>query len=96
MSRGSPASGYTLEEQETIIRWDQASDTAHIGTMSQPLIRQLGRREIEPETVECDAGGKIIAATYTVPRKWIKVSPPRRVSDQERERLAEMGRQKAR
>ncbi len=54
--------------------------------MGKALDREflMARRGIKPIR-EDRSEGRVIACTYEVPKSWIKISPPRRVSEEQRE-----------
>ena len=76
---------YTLYEQETIISMNNAEKTANIYTMQRHIINKLLKIAKErPDEV------KIISQTedaleVVVPKRYIRITPPRLVSDEERE-----------
>lgn len=79
----------TKEEQETIIRYDQADGRAIIDTYDRTLIRRLDNliltHEEDIKLVAASDG----CATYTVPKRWIKVIAPRKMSEEDKEKLRE-------
>lgn len=74
------------EEQETIITFNENDPTASVYTMNRALIRKLDgltvTRANEARRVKTYPDG---AQEYEVPKKWVKVSPPRILSDAQRE-----------
>jgi len=79
----------TRYEQETIINFNDEEKMASVYTHNKALTRKLDKLAQErPE--EC----RLIRLTdrageYTIPKKWVKVSPPRKVSEQQREQMRE-------
>lgn len=80
---------WTEEERETIIRWDDSSDTAEIWTASPKEIKRLrsDARFTETESVTYPEGE---AATFTIPvDHWSPIKGAKRiVSEEERARRA--------
>lgn len=74
------------EEQETIITFNEKDPTASVYTMNGALIRKLDSltqsRPDDARRVKTYPDG---AQEYEVPKKWVKVSPPRILSDAQRE-----------
>ena len=68
---------HTPEERETTIVWDQATSKATISTAGIRLIHHLTRLGVKPERTTREYG-RVVEAEYTVPRSWIRVSPPHR------------------
>lgn len=68
----------TREEQETIIIFNEAEQSAEISTFNGALIRRLTQlckdRPSECTGDEPDADGEV---KFVVPKKWIKVNPKR-------------------
>lgn len=76
-------------ECETIVVMDDSGKDAEVFTFNEPLIRKLknyaAERPDECRIVqEYESGG----CTFEVPKKWVKVSPPRKMSDEQREAAA--------
>lgn len=74
----------TNEERETVIRYDQTPEEANVWTCDPALMRRLEARGVKPSRVEKD-GGRVFAKEYRVPKRWVKISPPRQVSESQRE-----------
>ena len=76
-------------EQETIINYNEEEKTASIYTHNRALRRKLDRLAQErPE--DCRPGPTAHggqAAEYIVPKAWVKVNPPRRLTEAQREQL---------
>lgn len=74
------------EEQETIITFNEKDQTANVYTMNKALTRKLDSltvtRADDARRVKTYPDG---AQEYEVPKKWVKVSPPRILSDAQRE-----------
>lgn len=78
---------YTKYEQETIFNYNQEEKTASCYTHDPALIRKLDRlcEKDEAITVCRDGEGW---KEYTFPKSWLKVRPPRQLSDEQRQNLA--------
>ena len=80
-------------EQETIITYNQGEKEADVFTYDKTLQAKLDNllgknKDIRTKGAHAafrDTGAKV----YLVPKKWIKVSPPRVVSEENRKRLSE-------
>lgn len=76
-------------ERETIIGFNEAEDTASVYTHSRALRRKLDKLSAErPEDCKLfrtSHDGQ--AAEFYIPKKWIKISPPRKISAAQRETL---------
>ena len=73
------------QEQETIILFNEAEDTATVDTCNPALIRKLDKlitcRENTMITlIREDAHGK----AYVIPKKWVKVSQPPMLTEEQR------------
>lgn len=78
----------TKYEQETLISYNQEEDAAIIDTCDKKMIRKLDKLcdKLLTITVENqNQHGKI----YKLPKKWIKISTPRQLSEKTRKELAE-------
>lgn len=79
----------TKIEQETIILFNEAEQTAEIYTHNRKLKQRLSAiRDERPDdvTLVCDND---LSATYRCPKSWLKISPPRRLSDEQRQSMAQ-------
>lgn len=78
-----------LEEQETIITFNEKDPTASVYTMNRALIRKLdgltATRANEARRVKTYPDG---AQEYEVPKKWVKVQPSRVYSEEQRAVMA--------
>lgn len=76
-------------ERETIMNFNEAEDTASVYTHSRALRRKLDKLSADrPEDCKLfrtSHDGQ--AAEFYVPKKWIKISPPRKMSEEQREKL---------
>nr|MBQ4456586.1 hypothetical protein [Clostridia bacterium] len=78
-------SNYSRYEQETIINFNEEESTAQVYTFNRSLQTKLRKlSEERPEECRIDpderrtCGGA--AAAYIVPKSWVKVAPPRKVT----------------
>lgn len=78
-------------ERETIITYNEQEKTAVVYTCNPVLKRKLdGLTAARPD--ECKLLRRFpdgVGVEYEVPKKWVKVSPPRFVSEETRAALAE-------
>lgn len=85
------------DERETIIRFDETQAPATVYTFNPAMIRKIDALTDErPEEVSCIKAESINGVEmreYTIPKKWVKVRASRILSEAEREKLAEVGRQ---
>lgn len=81
----------TKYERETIVNFNEGEDTASVYTHNKPLRRRLEQLAQErPE--ECRlyrVSHWDQAVEYYIPKSWIKIRPPRQISDAEKERMRE-------
>ena len=81
----------TKIEQETIINFNEAERTASIYTHNEALKRQLLELcQSHPEQVRQTAANRWGGLTFELPKKWLKVSPPRVLSPAQRAVLDRM------
>jgi hypothetical protein len=78
----------TALERETIILFNEAEKTAEIETYNPAMKKRLEiiRRE-HPEDISL-VRRESHANIYVFPKKWVKIVPPRRLSEKQREQLA--------
>ena len=80
-----------LEEQETIITFNEKDHTANVYTMNKALTRKLDgltvTRADDARRVKTYPDG---AQEYEVPKKWVKVNAPRTVSETQRQSAREL------
>ena len=73
-------------ERETIINYNEADKTASIYTHNAALRRRLDQLlKTRPDEIAVERTGDDYTE-YVVPKKWIKVSPPKKVSEETKER----------
>lgn len=80
----------TGEEKETIINYNQAESEASVWTFDPKVIRTL-RKMAEERPDECKVvkEGPEESVEFSVPKKWVKVKPPKKMELSE-ERKAQM------
>lgn len=77
------------EEQETIILYNDFDKTASVSTENVALIRKL-EKLCEQRRGECTKHERQNGVgEYIVPKKWIKVNPPRQMSAEAKAKAAE-------
>ena len=76
----------TNYERETIINYNEADATASVYIHNRALINKLKKlvKEYNLEVKQLES-----AYEFTVPKKWIKVRPPRKVSAENREKMSQ-------
>ena len=77
----------SLIEQETIFNFNEGEKTAGIYTFNRSLLKKLeALAKKYPDEVKLERtswGGQ--AADYIIPKSWIKINPPRVMSEAEKE-----------
>jgi len=74
-------------ERETIILFNEAEPTAEIEAHNKVMKRRLENiRRGHPESITLIQRDKY-ADVYAFPKKWIKIIPPRRATEKQREHL---------
>lgn len=70
-------------ERETIICYNEAEKTASVYTHNAALLRRLeGLAQEYPDVCRLErTNHEGAAADYIIPKKWVKVKPPRVMSD---------------
>ena len=70
-------------EQETIINFNEAEKVASVYTHNKALKRKLAAlaEQYPDECITMSTNHDAMGVDYVVPKRWIKVSPPRRVSE---------------
>ena len=77
----------TKYEQETIINWNNEEKTASIYTYDKSLMRKIENRRSEyPEIKVLKRSDDF--AEYEIPKRWIKVSFPRQLTDEQRAEMS--------
>ena len=71
----------TNVEKETVINFNEAERTASVYTHNESLKRQLLELcQIHPEQVRQTAANGWGGLTFELPKKWLRVTPPRVLS----------------
>ena len=68
-------------DRESIINFNEAETTASVYTHKPPLIRKL-KKLAEERPEECSLAKVThnnLAYDFTVPKSWIKITPPKRM-----------------
>ena len=85
----------TKIEQETIINFNEAERTASVYTHNEALKgRLLALCRTHPERVRQTAANAWGGLTFELPKKWLKVSPPRVLSPAQRAVLDRMNQRR--
>ena len=83
----------TKYEQETIILFNEGEAAASIYTYNTSLQHTLvSLCESHPAQVGQTGNNGIGALTFEIPKKWVKVSPPRVLSEAQKKVLEDMNR----
>lgn len=83
----------TREEQETIIIFNEAENTAHITTFNSALIRKfLALCEARPNEATVKGPSSINEYIFYIPKKWVKVNATLILSDDQKKALSERGK----
>ena len=82
-------------EKETVINFNEGERVASVYTHNAALIKQLSELcRIHPEQVRQTAANGWGGVTFELPKKWLKVSPPRVLSPAQRAVLDRMNEKK--
>ena len=68
----------TNYERETIVLFNDAEDTATVYTCNKALQRRMTRLKCKVKQTEGEG------ITYEIPKKWVKISPPRKMSEEQK------------
>jgi len=81
----------SLLERETIVNWNEAEATAQVYTHNPALQRQLSELcGTHPEQVRQTDKNGFGGMTFELPKRWVKIVPPRKLSPAQLEVLARM------
>ena len=95
MGRRGNAMRLTNIEKETIINFNEAERTANVYTHNEALkARLLKLCRTHPDQVRQTAANRWGGLTCELPKKWLKVSPPRVLSQAQRAVLNRMNQNK--
>lgn len=79
----------TKQEKETMIVFNEQDKTASISTYNVALLRKL-EKLLQERPDECEKHNVFSdGSQYIVPKKWIKISPPKKLSDEAKAKAAE-------
>ncbi len=82
-------------EKETVINFNEGERVASVYTHNAALIKQLSELcRTHPEQVRQTAANGWGGVTFELPKKWLKVSPPRVLSPAQRAVLDRMNEKK--
>jgi len=82
-------------EKETIILFNEAEKTASVYTHNTALREQLAALcGSHPEQVRRTADNGHGGLTFELPKKWLKITPPRELSPAQREVLNRMNQKR--
>lgn len=85
----------TNEERETIICFNEQSSTARVFTYNRKMSNYLREQASDPQTscrlLEDNLNGGL---TFEVPKRWVKVRHPRRISEEQRAAMAARARER--
>ena len=85
----------TNVERETVINFSEAGPIANIYTHNEGLKRQLSELcRTHPERVRQTAANDWGGLTFELPKKWLRVKPPRVLSPAQRAVLDRMNQNK--
>ena len=78
-------------EQETVITYNEEEKTAGVYTHNKALLRRLDKlaqeRPDECRLEKARPDGR--SADYIIPKAWVRIRPPRRMSPEQKARCAE-------
>lgn len=82
-------------ERETLILFNEAERTASVFTYNNALIKQLEVLcDSYPEQVHRTEDNGCGGLTFELPKKWLKITPPRVLSAAQREVLERMNKKR--
>jgi len=81
----------TTAEQETIITFSNADKIASCYTYDRRLIKKLDQLNAEHDEVSLVRRGDGFVE-YTLPKTWIKINAPRKLTEEQRQNLAAQAR----
>ena len=85
--------GLTKYEQETIINFNEKERLASVYTHNQGLQNTLlSLCESHPAQVKHNEGERYGGMTFELPKKWVKIAPPRVLSEAQKKVLEDMNR----
>lgn len=76
----------TKEDRKTCISYNNAQDTATILTYNIKMKNHLAKlAEEHPDEVTLTGSGKDGSMLYSLPKEWVNIRPPRRLTEEQRE-----------
>jgi len=85
----------TNYERESVILFNEADKAASVYTYNAALARQLTALcASHPEQVRRSGDNGYGGMTFELPKKWLKISPPRILSEAQKEVLEKMNRKR--
>jgi len=85
----------TNVEKETVINFNEAERTASVYTHNEALKRQLLELcRTHPEQVRRTAANAWDGLTFELPKKWLRITPPRILTPAQRAVLDKMNQDK--
>ncbi len=79
-------------EKETVINFNEGETHASVYSCTRSVWKRCEKLGMEVIRVDKDRKGKIVSKEYQCPKNWIKIQRPRRVSEAQRKRSAEIMR----
>lgn len=90
---------YSRLEQETIVNFNEEEAEARVYTFNKSLQTRLQKLTVErPDECRLDPDQRLTgngAAAFIVPKRWVKVAPPRKVTMTEEQAVASRERMRA-
>ena len=83
----------TRLEQETVYTYNQEDPLAYCYTMDRALIRRLDALAQKHKEITLIRSGEGMRE-YSFPKKWIKVRVPKEITEEARQRMADMARER--
>jgi len=74
-------------ERETIINFNAAETDAQIYSCQSNIWRRCEKLGLIPKDIIKNIKGDIISKTYYCPKKWVKIRKPRKLSEDQKEKL---------
>lgn len=81
------------EEQETIIIFNEAEPSAIVETCNKKLRRRMEDLYAKSLDVVREKSDDV-SARYVIPKSWVKVQMPRQLSEEQRQKMALMARER--
>ena len=78
----------SANERETVILMNDEEKTAQVTSCQRPVWTRMQKLGVQPDK-ELSIDGQVIEKVFTVPKSWVKISPPRKVSDEQRQAAGE-------